>query len=400
MRRAQKRKVTIHQNTVKVDATVDYRFDKPAHLFDFGRYFMKLRTRKYHPITQRVLWERESKKFQWAYWRNDLKRTFVYRSIVPHLSYGLAFAALILYQNHLASFKFAFSLALAYDTATSTTQASSASSLTYSHTTSGSNRGINVYSSVTAGNTFLSPTAAYGGTSMTRIGGTRTNASSTTAGNQWNDMYYLSPAASGANNVVLTYSASWAGIIGGSISFTGCDQTTMMDGYQQVGAAGSTPSITVASAVGDMVIYGLSSNGSTTDTPGGTQTQRWTQGGLAWGGTAPGASSVIMSHSLASTGGTALIGGNVRVGPTIYTVNLSDSFMNASSRSATVLAARGYVRNLSDSFMNAASRTTTLAHNSIFTRVLSDSIMNAAGRLISVLKLIPPIFRWDFSRWD
>lgn len=116
-------------------------------------------------------------------------------------------------------------MAIAYDNKASGT-ATSASSLTYSHTVgSGSNRILFVYSGGRYSSGGEYPTGVtYNGVAMTEIAALRQDYS-----NIRSSVWYLVAPASGANNVVISYSTSRDSITGLSLSYDGASQTGIPD---------------------------------------------------------------------------------------------------------------------------------------------------------------------------
>jgi len=111
-------------------------------------------------------------------------------------------------------------MAIAYDSSAQS-NTGAASSLTFSHTCTGSERLLIVDAYWGDSRTVSSVT--YNSVSMTQV-----VAPLDTGGGERHGMYYLIAPATGANNVVITLSGS-TGIVGISSSYTGVDQTTPTD---------------------------------------------------------------------------------------------------------------------------------------------------------------------------
>ena len=124
-------------------------------------------------------------------------------------------------------------MAIAYDNATGG-NANPATSLTFSHTTSGSDRAlfVGVVSNDTVTDDVTGVT--YGGVSMTRLIAITT----TNSGLRATYIYYLLNPASGANNVVISVSASTY-IDGVAVSYTGVKQSGMPDASTSTDGSGS-----------------------------------------------------------------------------------------------------------------------------------------------------------------
>ena len=182
---------------------------------------------------------------------------------------------------------------VAFDAAASTS-AASASSLSWTHTASGSNRLVIV--GATWGDFVTITSVTYGGTPMNFLG---TQAQS----DQNIAMYRLVAPPTGAQTVSVNFSGP-SRSIAGSVSFTNVDQTTPTGTFASAVGFSTTPSVTVASAAGEMVIDTLDyDTGGTTVTPGAGQTQRWNlkPNINGAGSTEAGAASVTMNWT--ATGG-------------------------------------------------------------------------------------------------
>lgn len=120
-------------------------------------------------------------------------------------------------------------MAIAFDAKTNTSASGTASPLTFSHTCSGTDRILFVSSTLNSG-TISGIT--YGGVSMTQVG-------SVTDVGPITYLFYLVNPASGANNVVVTASATIYTTT--AVSYTGAAQSGQLD------ASGTTASATTAS---------------------------------------------------------------------------------------------------------------------------------------------------------
>lgn len=174
---------------------------------------------------------------------------------------GLAFAALLLLPAHSWA-------ALAVDAAASCA-GTGVSSLTCAHTVSGSNRELVNWISWYHPLSTLSG-SAYNGVSLTAI------PSGSAANGQYHiDGLHLIAPATGTNNLVATFSGSVYDVGMGSVSFTGADQTTPLGTAVTATGTSTTPSVTVSSAAGEIVVDGLAIIHGSTLTVGGSQTQQW-----------------------------------------------------------------------------------------------------------------------------
>jgi hypothetical protein len=115
-------------------------------------------------------------------------------------------------------------------------------------------------------------------------------------------LFYLTAPATGTHPVQVTLTGGTATMEGGSVSFTGVDQTTPVRNITTKFGTGTGPNVTVASAPGNMVVDAL-----VTGCPGNItskQTLRWlnkvncaTAGGNGAQSTAAGAASVAMGYT-------------------------------------------------------------------------------------------------------
>lgn len=160
-------------------------------------------------------------------------------------------------------------MAIAHD-ADSNTGSNGASSLTWSHTCTGSNLclivGINA-----SDETVTTSSVKYNGVSMI-FAKRQVNAND---GN-WAEIWYLANPATGANNVVATFSENMM-VMAGAVSLTGVDQTNPLDAT--AGASGDSNPVTVnITSVADNAWAVDSVQASAqTDTPvvGAGQTSSW-----------------------------------------------------------------------------------------------------------------------------
>lgn len=196
-------------------------------------------------------------------------------------------------------------MALAFDAA-SGAKTDTASSLTFSHTCSGSDRLLIVTTGALGFPPVAAPTGVtYNGVAMTQI---------------WTEDYlevfaleirseawYLVAPATGANNVVATW-ALGAEHCASSVSFTGSDQSSPLGTPATAQGASAPATVDAGSSAGDIVIDGArigqptitvgagqtsrneqeninfsSAGGSSTEPGGGTITMSWTMGAGGYG---------------------------------------------------------------------------------------------------------------------
>lgn len=158
-------------------------------------------------------------------------------------------------------------MALAIDAISSTH--GTGSSLTFAHTCSGSNRLLIVW--VSYFDSADTPTGAtYNGVAMTAI------PSSTAAnGNYKIAGFYLIAPATGTNNVVVSFSGDMSDMGAGAVSLTDAHQTVPLGTAVTATGTNTTPSVTVSTSAGEIVVDGLVIVHGGTLTVDGSQTQRW-----------------------------------------------------------------------------------------------------------------------------
>ncbi|MDH5318414.1 MAG: DUF4347 domain-containing protein, partial [Nitrospira sp.] len=186
-------------------------------------------------------------------------------------------------------------------TSAATASGTTASSLTWSHTVGAGSNGIlivDVSMYTTSGITVSSIT--YGGTALTYIG-------SDTSSKDHVEMWYLKAPETGTANIVVTLTGSTS-IAAGATNFFGVDQTTSY-GSLTTGNGSGDPSITVASATGELVVDAVSDRDVDSESVGAGQTvlltnKAGTNASDAWVGssTEAGAASVTMSWTTSGGG--------------------------------------------------------------------------------------------------
>lgn len=147
----------------------------------------------------------------------------------------------------------------------------------------------------------------YGGTAMTFI-------RQDTSGNATTELWRLINPPTGAQTVSVTISAA-QNFAGGAITFTGSDTTTPISNHAGATGISTTPSVTVTSASGELVVDAVSLRSGTIPwTVGAGQTLRWERAfSAAFGGsTEPGAASVTMSWTNSVSGGWAISAASVK----------------------------------------------------------------------------------------
>ena len=115
--------------------------------------------------------------------------------------------------------------------------------------------------------------------------------------------YYLVSPTAGSNNLVITWNDIVDDYVVGIILCSGVNQSAPTSSYNQNNGSSTTPSVTVTSAVNDLVIDGVYANQGTL-TCGQTQIynmyQSW-DNTIGGGSSKDGAASVVMSWTSANT---------------------------------------------------------------------------------------------------
>jgi len=199
------------------------------------------------------------------------------------------------------------------------TGVTTASSLTISHTTSGTNRlmlvGVSIVKETVGAPTVSSIT--YNGVGLSLVGAQATSDSEGRI-----EIWRLVAPATGANNVVVNLSAVPQSATVGVMTFTGVHQTTPLGTFAPALGESTSASVAVTSAAGELVFdtLVLQKTADVDFLPGAGQTERWDlfQGpGSANGGgsTEAGAASVTMSWSWSGTDKWAIGGVSIKPAP-------------------------------------------------------------------------------------
>lgn len=206
-------------------------------------------------------------------------------------------------------------VAPAVDAVTTDDTGDAASSITKSHTTSGSDRLLLVCVAILDPGAAVS-TLTYGGTSLTSVGARQTGGNPKTRMELWR----LIAPATGANDVVVTLDQAADRFAIAAISLTGVNQSTPLGTFVSAFNNNSAaPSLSganvVASASGELVVDCLAAGGTPTATVDASQTDRWnvvTGGVRCAGSTEAGAATVAMDWTLSGSGQWAIGGVSVK----------------------------------------------------------------------------------------
>ncbi|HSH14598.1 MAG TPA: hypothetical protein VLD18_01095 [Verrucomicrobiae bacterium] len=162
---------------------------------------------------------------------------------------------------------------IAFQSATTSAEAASATGITFSHTvSSGSNLALVVGLTYrdNAGAAPSTVTATYNGVSMTLLGHTgRVNQVGAA-------IWCLANPATGPNDVVITIDQTVDLLRGGAIGFTGVDQTTPCEAGNTATGASLTPTITITTVTDNSwVVDSLYSKSGNATVTGSGQVERW-----------------------------------------------------------------------------------------------------------------------------
>ena len=193
------------------------------------------------------------------------------------------------------------------NTSSAATSSAGATTLAWSHTIgSGSNRILIV--GISTGHDTSVSSVTYDGLALQLIG------SQGNPGNHTHvEMWDLVAPPVGTASIVVTLGSSQT-ISAGAVDFFGVDQSTPLGTFVSADATTATPSITVSSAPGNVVINTVAVQPYQTLTaPGSGQTQLWnystgtsSNNCVGGGSTAPGAASVTMSWTASGSDPTAI----------------------------------------------------------------------------------------------
>lgn len=225
-------------------------------------------------------------------------------------------------------------MAIAFDAAsTANTGITPKATLTWSHTCSGTNRLLIV--SVSIGGTQTVSGITYSGVALTLVsGGTATNGSSHV------EKWYLIGPATGANDVVVTFSTS-ANAVSGAISYSGASQTTPLGTAASATGGTTVATVDVSSATSEIVedaMCAFDALGAPTATVGASQTERWNASAGPTGGdtrgcgsTETGAATTTMSWTLSAVTPWAIVAVPVKAASAALRKNLHGRDLGASS---------------------------------------------------------------------
>ena len=209
-----------------------------------------------------------------------------------------------------------FAPTISADPATSAFTSTASTTLAWSHTVGlGANRLLLVGVSINSGTTVSGIT--FGAQALTLVGAQNGQATQTRV-----EIWRLIAPNSGSATVTVTMSAA-AVFGGGATSFADVDQGTPLGTFASAGNNTTTPSITLASAAGELVFDTVGARGdATTLTVGAGQTQQWNYATgstpndvIGGGSTEPGAASVTMSWTEGSAVGRSWAIGAVPIKP-------------------------------------------------------------------------------------
>jgi len=185
---------------------------------------------------------------------------------------GLSLFALIFLFSALA----AAQVAVDSVTSSSNTLNGTAATLTFTHTTAGTNRlmlvGVSI--NITNGPTASVTSVTWNGSALALLGA-HNDAGGTRRVEMW---YQLNPATGTNKNIVVTVNTTSVqeGVVAGAITFTGVDQTVPLGSFVSAdGAGGAAASLDVPSVVNGMILDTVAVDGTQNVTVPGPQVSRW-----------------------------------------------------------------------------------------------------------------------------
>lgn len=184
-------------------------------------------------------------------------------------------------------------MAIAFDAAT-TGSATSSTTVSATHTATGTNLAAFMHTSSAAG-TPQSVTATYAGTAMTE------HWDATFATFYRHAGYTLVNPTTGAQTVTATYAGTQGNMRIGVATYTGVDQTTPVGTANIATGNSTTPSVNITSASGELVVDGMTQVANANATAGASQTERWDLAGAevsVAGSEEAGAATTTMSWTL------------------------------------------------------------------------------------------------------
>jgi len=262
----------------------------------------------------------------------------------------------------------------------------------FTHTTAGANRLLLVGVSINlTNNTGLTVSGiTYGGTALTLVG-TSINANSRRV-----EVWRLLNPALGTNTIQVTMAgvtATAAGVVVGATTFVGVNQTTPLGTFvSNTGNNNTTPTVTVASAVGELVFGTMAAGGNRTVTVNAAEAGQWniTSGGAnantdvrALGVTAPGAASVTLSETLSGNSNWSYGGIDVKpASPNTATLTFAHT-----TAGANTLLVVGVSFNLTN---NAAATVSSITYNGVALTLIGTQNDASNTRRIEMWQLISP----------
>lgn len=261
-------------------------------------------------------------------------------------------------------------MAIAFDAAASATT-TAVTSLTYSHTCTGTSLILIVAAFCNQSNTITGVT--YNGNAMTNV---NTSINSTDR----IGLYYTLGPATGAHNVVISISGSSSGLSGNSESFTGVKQSAQPDASTTAAqsATPKTTSLTVVAANSWCVVAGRDSGsgGTTASTNCTDRGMSTAQVGMFDSGGPVAAGSFGMTMTSPASMFTTMMSFSPDSNAFSQTVSEALALTDAATKTPTKVIA------------DSTTNTDTVATNFVITRVLSetlaltDSVLRTAGKSI------------------
>jgi len=175
--------------------------------------------------------------------------------------------------------------------------AGAGTTVSWSHTCTGSNRVLVVGAAVNCGSTQTITGVTYNGVAMTAVPSGRMN-SNNTANVGFVQVWYLIAPATGANTVVITASASVFSFSAGSVSFTGVDQTTPLGAAVTSFGSSAAASVAVTGTTAGNIVIDAVCTGNAVSSSG--QSLQWLRNTDTLSAAGNGASSTVAGGGTAT----------------------------------------------------------------------------------------------------
>lgn len=268
--------------------------------------------------------------------------------------------------------------AIAFDAASSSGYEAALSSYNWNHTCTGTNRGLLVNISIFVSGTVTALT--YNGVAMTLV-------RSDTNGVYRNEIWRLENPASGTNSIAVTLSGSLTSI-GSAVSYSGVDQTNMIEANAGANGSNSTPTQSVTTLTDNAWVTSGLSSANTSETSTSPQTSRANNTGAlgtgAMGDQGPVAPAAATTAAWSATGvaqswalSVVAIKPYIPAAGTAWTVNVNDTV------TTTDAVAKNVGKNPADGVTDTDAVSKAVGKNVADTSTTTDATAKNVGKNIS-----------------